>query len=71
MDFWKELAGVEQSVQSSINRYNALQLRPKLELYVSLIESSKFAMNTGRTNRAWAYLLMATAYWNNFCASRR
>lgn len=65
MDFWKELKAFENKMQSDISQYNALQLRSKSGYCTSLIESSKYAMYVGRTNRAWALLLMANYYWKN------
>ena len=65
MDYWFEVIKFEKQVKSRINQYNALDLRKKAQITVSLIESSKFSMNVGRAYRAWALLLMARNYWKN------
>ena len=63
MTYWKEIHSIESSIESSINQQNAFKLRAKSQLCASFIESSKLAMNIGRTNRAWAFLLLAKVYW--------
>jgi hypothetical protein len=65
MDYWFEVKKVEKQIESCINQYNALDLRSKAQITVSLIETSKFSMNVGRVNRAWAFLLIARNYWKN------
>jgi recombinational DNA repair protein RecT len=65
MNFWKDVANFEKSMLTSINSDNALKLRDKSQFCASLIETAKFSMNIGRTNRAWAYLIMAKMYWNS------
>ena len=71
MKFWNDVADVEKSILTSINSDNVLKLREKSQFCASLIETAKFSMNIGRTNRAWAYLLMAKKYWNSTCAQYR
>ncbi len=68
MNFWKEVVGVEKSILTSINSGNALKLRKESQFCASLIEAAKFSMNIGRTNRAWAFLLIAKKFWNSTCA---
>ena len=65
MNFWNNVADFEKSILISINSGNALKLRNKSQFCASLIETAKFSMNIGRTNRAWAYLLLAKMYWNS------
>lgn len=65
MDFLIETKKMEKIIQSSINQYNALDLRKKAQFCASLIETSKFSMDLGRTYRAWSFLLMARKYWES------
>jgi len=62
-NFWKLVIEFEESMASSINSENALGLRKKSQFCASLIETAKYSMNIGRTNRAVAYLLLARKYW--------
>lgn len=64
MDFWKETNKIEAAMQSDINYYNALLVRSRSDYSALLLESSKYAMCIGRTNRAWALLFMAKYYWD-------
>ena len=66
MNFWKDITNLEKSMLTSINSNNAPKLRNKSQFCASLIETAKFSMNIGRTNRAWAYLLIAKMYWNKW-----
>lgn len=63
MSYWKEVNSLERLIDLDINQQNAFKLRAKSQLCASLIETSKLAMNIGRTNRAWAFLLLARIYW--------
>ena len=65
INFWKDISDIEEMIYTSINSDNALKLRIKSQLCASLIETAKYSMNTGRTYRAWAYLLMAKKFWNS------
>lgn len=62
-NFWKLVIEFEESMAASINTGNALGLRNRALFCASLIETAKFSMNIGRTNRAIAYLLLAKKYW--------
>lgn len=65
MDYWKELHDFESMMQDEINAYNVLKLRTCADICSSLIASSRYAMFIGRTNRAWALLLLAKTHWDN------
>lgn len=65
MDFWENVANIEKSILASINSNNALKLRDESQLCAFLIESAKFSMSIGRSNRAWTYLIIAKKYWNS------
>ena len=65
MDYWKELNNLVMKMQSDINPYNVWKLRSNSDFCSSLIKYSKYAMYAGRTNRAWALLIMAISYWEN------
>ena len=64
MDFWKDVALIENAIFASINSHNVLKLREQSLFCSSLIQAAKYSMNIGRTNRAWAYLFMAKKYWS-------
>jgi len=63
MDYWKELNNFESIMQENIDNYNVWNLRSCADICSSLIANSKYAMFVGRTNRAWALLLMAKSHW--------
>ena len=63
MDYWKELNIFESVMQENINNNNLLKLRSCADICSALIANSKYAMCVGRTNRAWALLLMAKSHW--------
>lgn len=63
MDYWKELKNFEKVMQEDIDYYNVLKLRSCADICSTLIANSKYAMCIGRTNRAWALLVMAKSYW--------
>ena len=65
MYFWEHVAEFEKSILISINASNALKMREASQFCALLIETAKYSMNIGRTNRAWAYLLMAKSYWDH------
>lgn len=62
MNFWDEITELEKQIGTKVNTQNALNLREKLQLVVSLLQSSKFSMSIGRKKRAWAFLIIAKKY---------
>lgn len=64
MDYWKEIKKFESVMREDINNYNVRNLRTNADFCSSIIANSKYSMYIGRTNRAWALLLMAKSHWD-------